>query len=289
MDTDVLDKYLKAGEIASLAIEFGKGIINIGEKYENIAEEIENFIISKGGYPAFPVNLSRNDEAAHYTPGYNDDRRVENKDIIKLDLGVHIDGYIADTAITIDIGKNHEKLINASKSALENVSKNIRPGISINDIGGIIEKSIMFFNLKPIYNLTGHQLDKYTLHTGLSFPNYPSGEYEIVKNNMAFAIEPFATDGSGFIKEGKFGNIMMLKNEEEFPEIYEKYKTLPFSVRWIYRDFSNPENLLEKLKNSKNVVKFGILIEKRHGLVSQHEHTFVISNDKVYITTLYKR
>ncbi|MGC8584977.1 MAG: type II methionyl aminopeptidase [Thermoplasmata archaeon] len=288
MDAEILEKYLRAGKIASSAIEYGKSIIKVGERTEKIADEIDNFIISKGGKPAFPVNLSRNEEAAHYSPGFNDDRRISNNDIIKLDLGVHIDGYIADTAISIDMSGKNEKLLNASRHALENVARNLRPGITLNDIGEIIENSINFFNYKPIYNLTGHQLDRYILHTGMSFPNYPSGEKDIVKNGMAFAIEPFATDGMGLIKEGKFGNILMLMDEKEFPEVYEKYLSLPFSVRWVYRDFSQPEKIMEKLMNSRKVKKFGILVEKKHGNVSQHEHTFVIFNDRIYITTLLK-
>ncbi|MGC8619830.1 MAG: type II methionyl aminopeptidase [Thermoplasmata archaeon] len=287
MNQNEIENYLKAGKIAAEAIKFGIGIISEGKKAEDVADEIENFIIKNNAALAFPVNLSVNDEAAHYSPGYKDDRIFRKNDIIKLDLGAHIDGYIADTAITFQVGNNDSSLINASRDALNNVIKEIRPGISIGEIGKIIENSIYQFGYKPIYNLTGHQLKQYILHAGISIPNYDDGNSTRIDAGMAFAIEPFATDGAGFVKEGKFGNIMQIIREDpDNRVVYEKYRTLPFCTRWIYKDFSNSEKLINSLMTNKNVYKFPILKEKKRGMVTQFEHTFVVTSDKVYVTTM---
>ncbi|MGC8662940.1 MAG: type II methionyl aminopeptidase [Thermoplasmata archaeon] len=287
MDQNEIENYIKAGKIAANAIRLGLSIIREGEKAEKIADEIEYYIMKNNAGLAFPVNLSINDEAAHYSPEIDDDRVFKKNDIVKLDLGAHIEGYIADTAVTLQVGMDEKSaLLKASEDALKNVIKAVRPGISLGEIGRIIENSIYQYGFKPIYNLTGHQLKKYILHAGISIPNYDDGNIKKIDAGMAFAIEPFATEGVGFVKEGKFGNIMQIISEDyENKDVFEKYRTLPFCTRWIYRDFSNPKEVIDKLLNNKNVYKFPILKEKKKGMVSQFEHTFVVTSNEVYVTT----
>lgn len=288
LDEQEIENYLKAGKIARNAIKYGISLLKEEERAEDVADEVENFILKNGAGLAFPVNLSVNDEAAHYTPDRNDPRKFNRNDVVKLDLGAHIDGYIADTAVTVEIGKDYaSNLSKASETALKNVTNSMRPGLRIGEIGKIIENSINFFGFRPIYNLTGHQLKKYELHAGLSIPNYDDGTLTPVEVGMAFAIEPFATDGLGLVKEGRFGNIMqVIRASDDIKDVFDKYRTLPFCTRWIYRDFSSPQNIIDKLLNSKNVYKFPVLKEKKRGFVSQFEHTFVITGDHVYVTTI---
>ncbi|MFP3317670.1 MAG: type II methionyl aminopeptidase [Thermoplasmata archaeon] len=288
LSEDDLKKYLRAGLIASDAITYGKNLINEGVALEEVAEETEAYIIKNGAKLAFPVNLSINDEAAHYTPSRNDKRKFNKNDIVKFDLGAHIDGFIADTAVTIEVGNEMESsLLISSERALYNVVQRMRPGLRIGEIGKIIEETIKSFGFRPIYNLTGHELSRNVLHAGLSIPNYDDGSMVEVEIGMAFAIEPFSTDGSGYVKEGSFGNILqIIRDPEEFNEIYENYGMLPFSTRWIYRDFSNPENIIDKLLRSNKVYKFPILKERRKGKVAQFEHTFVITKERIYVTTM---
>ncbi|PMP75091.1 MAG: type II methionyl aminopeptidase [Aciduliprofundum sp.] len=285
-----LEKYLKAGSIAADAIQFGKNLINEGVSLEEVAEETEAHILKNGAKLAFPVNLSINEEAAHYTPSRNDRRKFSRNDIVKLDLGAHLDGYIADTAITVEVGRDTLSTLSmSSERALLNVTQRIRPGIRISEIGKIIEETIKSYGFRPIYNLTGHQLSRNVLHAGMSIPNYDDGSIIEIEAGMAFAIEPFSTDGVGYVKEGSFGNIMQIvRDPEEMGEIYENYGTLPFSTRWIYRDFSNPERVLDLLLRTNKVYKFPVLKERKKGKVAQFEHTFVITGERIYITTLRK-
>ncbi len=287
MDQNEIEKYIKAGRIAGEAIKLGKNLIEEGKRAEDVADEIESFIIKNGAKPAFPVNLSVNDEAAHYTPSRNDNRIFKKGDVVKLDLGAHVDGYIADTAITIEIGGNDKKSLSmASETALRTVINSIRPGIETWELGSIIERVIESFGYKPIYNLTGHQVSKFVLHAGISIPNYNDGSRKSLYSDMAIAIEPFATDGSGYVKETKFGNIaQIIRINDETKRIFEEYNNLPFSTRWIYRDFSDPEHIMDIVMKSKDIYRFPILKEKAKGMVSQHEHTILLLKDRIIVTT----
>ncbi len=287
MDQSEIDKYILAGKIAAEAIKIGKDLIRDGTKAEDVAEEIEGFILKKGAKLAFPVNLSVNDEAAHYTPSRNDERIFKKGDVVKLDLGAHVEGYIADTAITIEIGDNEKKsLLMASQTALRTVINSLRPGIETWELGSIIERVIESFGYKPIYNLTGHQVSKYVLHAGLSIPNYNDGSKKILYSDTAIAVEPFATEGLGFVKESRFGNIaQVLRVTDETKRIFEEYNYLPFSTRWIYRDFNDPNYIMGIVIKSKDIYRFPVLKEKRRGTVSQHEHTMLVLKDRIIVTT----
>ena len=287
MDQNEIEKYIKAGRIAGEAIKLGKNLIEEGKRAEDVADEIESFIIKSGAKPAFPVNLSVSDEAAHYTPSRNDNRIFKKGDVVKIDLGAHVDGYIADTAITIEIGGNDKKTLSmASETALRTVINSIRPGIETWELGSIIERVIESFGYKPIYNLTGHQVSKFVLHAGISIPNYNDGSRKSLYSDMAVAIEPFATDGSGYVKETKFGNIaQIIRINDETKRIFEEYNNLPFSTRWIYRDFSDPEHIMDIVMKSKDIYRFPILKEKAKGTVSQHEHTILLLKDRIIVTT----
>lgn len=290
--SDALDSYIKAGKIAKKAIEFGKTIIKEGESTFETATKIENFIIDSGGNLAFPVNLSANDEAAHYTPSFNDSRTFKKKDLIKLDLGVHINGYIADTAITVEVGSNdNDFLINASKKALENVVREIHIGMELSEIGTIIEDTIKFYEYNPIYNLTGHELSKFKLHSGKTVPNYNNKDHSKVEMGMAIAIEPFATTGVGLIKEHNFGGIDILTDPPRadtfgfYKLLYDKFNRLPFAERWL-NSIENNGRIIDWLLKNGNIYRFPILKEKKKGLVTQAEHTFIATANGMIVTTI---
>lgn len=285
-----VEKYIRAGTIASDAVEFGKNLIREGVSLEEVAEETEAYIMRNGAKLAFPVNISINSEAAHYTPSRNDRKKFSKNDVVKFDIGAHVDGYIADTAVTVEVGRERLSTLSiSSERALANVIQRIRPGLRIGEIGRVIEETIKSFGYRPIYNLTGHQLSRNVLHAGMSIPNYDDGQILEIESGMAFAIEPFSTDGEGYVKEGTFGNIMQIVGEcGEMAEVYEKYGNLPFATRWIYRDFSNPEKIIDRLLRSNRVYKFPVLKERRKGTVAQFEHTFVVTGEMVYVTTLRK-
>jgi methionyl aminopeptidase len=290
---EALESYIKAGKIAKTAIEYGKNIIKEGASAFESVTKIERSILDSGGNLAFPVNVSANDEAAHYTPSYNDSRLFNKGDLIKLDLGVHINGYIADTAITVEVGSNNNDfLITSSKKALENVIKEIHAGIEFSEIGAVIEDSIKFYEYKPIYNLNGHELSKFKLHSGKTVPNYNNKDHTRLEVGTAIAIEPFATTGIGLIKEHNYGGIAMLKDPPKKDEfgyynlLFQKFNGLPFAERWLYNSVENYNKVMEWLLKNGNLYKFPILKEKKRGLVSQAEHTFLVTANGIIVTTI---
>ena len=199
MDEEILEKYLLAGRIAADVREESRKFIKIDAPLLEIAERIESLIREKGALPAFPVNISLNESAAHYTPTKKDETRVKKDDLIKIDIGTHIDGYIGDTAYSFSFSKENEKLIEASKKALEEAIKLCTPGSLLSDVSSKIEETIRGFGFNPIANLTGHGLEKYDLHAEPQIPNVKfKGDYRL-KEDQVIAIEPFATNGSGML------------------------------------------------------------------------------------------
>ncbi len=284
-----IKKYIEAGKIGKEARELGVQLIKEGASYYDVAQKVEKYIIDSGAFPAFPVNLSTNNIAAHYSPVKGDNLYFKRGDVVKLDLGAQIDGYISDTAITVEVGsRNWENLIEASEAALNSAIKILRPGVEIREIGAIIENEIKMRGYNPVYNLTGHGLAQYDLHHGISIPNYDDGTRTKLVPDMAFAIEPFATDGKGYVKNGKGGNIYMFVKTSglvgEYKEMFEKFKTLPFAARWCENN-ENWYNLLSYGTKRGILHHFPVLHERKKRMVAQTEHTIVMTGDSIIVTT----
>ncbi|MBU0894470.1 MAG: type II methionyl aminopeptidase [Nanoarchaeota archaeon] len=286
-------KILEAGKIAKQAKEYAKNLIKKDMLLLEIAEKIESKIIKLGGKLAFPVNLSIDNIAAHYTPSYND--KLKAYGLLKVDLGVHIDGFIADTAFSLDLENSEEnkKLIEASKKALEVAQKTIKKEIKVNEIGRIIEKTIESQGFSPIINLSGHEMKKYELHAGLTIPNIDNKKRIPLLTGL-YAVEPFASTGNGKIHDGKPSGIYMLQlqNQPRSPiareilqYIIEEYQTLPFCSRWLIKKFNTKALFaLRELENNGNLHHFPQLVEKENSKVSQAENTILVE-DKTTVTT----
>jgi methionyl aminopeptidase len=290
-----MDNWERAGKIAAEALDYGIKLIKVNENVKDVSEKIENKIHELNGKPAFPVQISINEIAAHFTPNDEEILFKEN-DVCKLDVGVHVDGCIGDTALTIDLGKNDE-LVKASKLALQEAIKIIKPGIKLFEIGKIIEKTISEYGFKPIKNLSGHGLDVYEEHSAPTIPNYNNNDKTELKENQIIAIEPFATDGEGFVKDGKLSGIYKVVNIKQVRDnnsreilkfILENYNTLPFAKRWILKKFpSFKVNFALRMLERDNILyHYPQLPERNNGLVSQHEHTLIVKNQSKILTNL---
>jgi methionyl aminopeptidase len=298
MSEDELNKLLRAGQIAAKARDEVSKDIKANVKVLDICEEVENIIIENKAFPAFPCNLSINYEAAHYSPLINDEKRIPDNAIVKLDIGAHIDGYISDTAVTISLDPRYQRLIDAAKSALEAAITNFRAGISIGEIGKIIERTIKTQGYKPIRNLGGHLIKRYELHAGIFIPNVYERGIGVIQSEAVYAIEPFATDGGGEVIEGKDITIYSLKNpnvkgildkeKEMLQYIYTHFNYLPFSERWLKEFSTNVDelrNILKNLVKKGGLRSYPILIEIKKGMVSQFEHTVIVKEKSVIVST----
>jgi len=288
-----IQKIILAGTIAKQVSEYSKTIIKKDIPLIEIAEKIESKIIELKAKPAFPVNLSIDNIAAHYTPSYNDETLAHG--LLKIDMGVHVDGWIADTAFSIDLENSDEnkKLIQASEQALENAIKIFKQGINLNEIGKIISQTIEAKGFSPVINLGGHGLDKYDAHTEPFIPNIQDKSNTILEKGL-YAIEPFATTGSGKIHDGKPSGIYELISEKNVRSpiarevlnfIIEEYQTLPFCSRWLVKEFSTKALIgLKQLEDNGNLHSFAQLVESREAKVSQAEHTILVG-EEVKVTT----
>ncbi len=284
-----IKKYQEAGKIAKEAREYGANLIKEGVSYYEVANKVEKYILDAGAKPAFPVNISVNNIAAHYTPVKNDGKYFRKGDVVKLDLGTHIGGYIADTALTVEVAQsNWDSLIEASREALKAAIKHLRPGVKVSEIGRVIEEEISIRGYRPIRNLTGHSLERYSLHHGLNIPNYDDGSAAMLTPGMAFAIEPFATNGKGRVREGYGGNIYIFRHYDSlkspYAEMFARFKTLPFAARWC-EDMQDFENILKKGVKRGILYQYPILQERKKYVVSQTEHTVVMTADGIIVTT----
>ena len=288
------EKYIEAGKIAKEVREYGASLIKVGASMLEVLDAIEDKIYKLCAKPAFPAQISLNHVAAHDCADPNDDRVFKEGDVAKLDVGVHVDGYVADTATTVDLGDNKELLL-AAKEALDAAISVIKPGVTLGEIGAQIHTAITKRGFSPIRNLSGHGLGKYIIHGPPTIPNYATGDKTQLKEDQVIAIEPFATDGAGMIYETDYSNIFMQVNNKNvrspyarkvLKKIYE-YEGLPFTTRWLTKDMSEAAvkfGLKELLQN--NIIKnYPALPDKNKGLVAQFEHT-VIVKDKPIVTTL---
>jgi methionyl aminopeptidase len=291
------EQYFKAGKVAAKVREnFAKKRL-IGMKLYNICEDVERMIVSLGAKPAFPCNICLNDAAAHYTPLPSDDRRVEDGDVVKLDIGVHIDGYIADTALTLCYNPKYYDMVNTTKLALKEALRAISVGVSVSNVGKVIQGVAESRGYKPIANLSGHSLDQYVIHSGKSIPNVWILTIQKIKQDEVYAVEPFLTtrDGAGRVIEREKSNIYALvtrkrklskKLDELIDIIWQRYKTLPFTTRWLIKDFGEKViEYVEELVRKKVLRSYPILKEAKGKVVAQAEHTIAVTNSGSIITT----
>jgi methionyl aminopeptidase len=278
---DSLEYYRQAGKIAGSIREMTKRKDYIGKTLGEICEEIERDIRNRGGFPAFPVNVSLNEIAAHYTAEPNDQNVVKDGDVLKIDIGVHVEGYIADTAATISYNNDYHSLVKASENALNEGLKIAKHKSKSSDIGKAIENAIVKSGFLPIKNLSGHSLERYTIHAGKSIPNIQSLGSFMLESNQAYAIEPFVTlkKGIGVVYEGKIANIFAIISRKPtkdreldnlLNEIWSRFNTLPFALRWLFARL-----LLDSLKKKKNIHAYPILVEGKNMMVAQSEHTII--------------
>jgi len=294
---DELKGYSLAGRIAAEVLAEGKRLAKPGIKLLELAEKLESSIRAKGGKPAFPVNLSLNEAAAHYTPSIDDETVIGEKDILKIDVGVHIDGFIGDTATTLDFSGENGKLVEASDEALSNAISTIKAGVETSKIGEVIEHTIKSAGFKPIENLTGHSLARYNLHAGIEVPNVKTAYSTVLKEGDIIAIEPFATNGAGRVGEGTRVEIFSLQElrpvrlkeaRRLLAYIDENYKSLPFAERWLSSEFRSKlllNSALRELALSGCIHQYPVLKEVKHGTVSQSEVTVVVEKDSARILT----
>lgn len=294
VDKETITKYKKAGEITAEVQELAGKKLKVGTSLFEFAEEIEKAINKKGGKPAFPINLSSNHVAAHYTPAFESKDAVEEGAVVKVDIGVHVDGFIADSARTMDFSGKHTAMVKAAEDALEAAVKTAKQDAKLGDIGACVQELLRKRGFNPIQNLSGHGVGEGDAHTEPTIPNIQNHDSNTLKDGMAVAIEPFATDGTGFVREGTQAEIFQVKEKRPvrgmearkiLAFVEEEYSSLPFAERWIQRelkmgDFARRVGMRELMQKGC-ITAFPLLKEEEGKTVTQAETTLVLHDGKV--------
>src|SRR5208337_1910334 len=290
MKDEVLENYLAAGKLAATILRESAQEFRVGRSYLELVESVEEKVKNGGADLAFPLNVSLNEDAAHDTASTGDERIFGRGDVVKLDLGVQIDGYIADTATTVDLG-NNELLLEASRGALDAAIREVRPGVTAGELGAIVQHEIEHRGYRPVANLTGHGLDQYVLHGDPTIPNVAINGGTVLEEGMAFAIEPFATTGSGRVGEKTRIEIysqiaekpVRIPSARSVMERVRDRRGLPFSRRWL--NDKKMEFAVPGLVRSQILHGYPVLADIPGSLVSQHEHTLIVTADGCIVTT----
>ncbi|MEM3608826.1 MAG: type II methionyl aminopeptidase [Candidatus Bathyarchaeia archaeon] len=297
-DAEAIEKFRLSGKILRETREEIKHFVKEGMPIIEVCEKAEALIREKGGKPAFPCNVSINEVAAHYTSPPNDAKRIPEKSIVKVDIGAHVDGYVTDTAITINFNPEHQSLTETAEKALKTAIENIRPNISTSKIGALIENTIKSRGFKPVSNLTGHQVGRYLVHAGVSIPNISQISFSKIKLGQVYAIEPFVTlpEAVGRVEDSAEVTIFRYlkpkptKNphaKQLLKHIENNFRTLPFAERWLDSLIPKQQRreVLQELLSSRAIMGYPVFIEISRKPVAQAEHTVLVTEDGCVVLT----
>jgi len=290
--------FMKAGKIAARVLSLVGSEVKPGVKVLKICQLAEKKILEFGATGiAFPCNISIDNEAAHYTSPHGDTKQFPDKGLVKIDIGAHVNGHIADTALTVDLDGSYENYVEAARSSLDAAIEAVVPDISLGDVGKEIERTIKRFGLKPVHQLTGHQLKPWNLHAGKNVPNIGMKLTGKMRLEETFAIEPFATNGNGTIRSGSRAYIFSndLRNKKKLDAhtlrvrnvARKRFGSLPWASRWIHSKSGDidVETAIQKLQRAGAIHGYAVLYEGKDGIVSQFEHSIFVGENGAIVST----
>ncbi len=297
-DSQALDAFKRSGEIVAQLRKEVPHLVGPDKPAIRICEEIEAKIKDLGGKPAFPVNVGINEVTAHYTSPPGDTLTIPSGALVKIDFGVHVNGYVTDTSLTLLFDSKFEPLAQATDEALHAAIQAFKPGVKLSEIGRIVQSTINRFGLRPISNLTGHSIERYSIHAGKSVPNIPGLNGTRINEGEVFAIEPFVTLSSakGSVTNGSSAYIYRFikpkgvtgeDSKKVLAYIYSNFSTLPFARRWLEPAFprETAHKALVDLIRNKCVSSYPVLVEASGKPVAQSEHTVLVNHDGCTVLT----
>jgi methionyl aminopeptidase len=296
MDAHALDCHRRAGKIAKECRDWAVASIKPGVSVRHVLETVEEMIRARGAEPGFPAQSSRNSVAAHYCSAPGDTLTYQEGDCVKVDIGVHVDGYVADTAASADLSLDGRwrPLIKASADALTAAIATVGVGVKVGKVGAAIERTIMAAGFQPVRNLTGHGLGRWKVHTPPQIPNYGENGGGAFVVDSVFAIEPFACNGRGYIRErGRAEVFMMVRPprkakglDKDVMRAIEAWRGLPIARRYFqHLDSALVEDTLSKLAKQGSLMRYPPLVEEDGVMVAQTEHSLYLGSEGVEILT----
>ena len=297
-DEEALQKFRLSGKILRDVREEMRSHVHENMLIIDVCEKVEALIRQKGGKPAFPCNVSINEVAAHYTALPDDANTIPENSVVKVDLGVHVDGYVTDTAFTACFNPEYASMVETAQIALKAAIENIHSDVSPSKIGGVIENAIRNRGFKPIQNLTGHSVGRYLIHAGTSIPNVHQVSFGKIRTGEIYAIEPFVTvrEAAGAVEDYPQKTIYRLVKTKSIKShqakillkfIEENFRTLPFAERWLKGVLPREKHLdaFKELLATKAIMGYPVFVEVTRKTVTQAEHTVLIKENGCEVLT----
>lgn len=294
--------WVTAGRVAAEALQFGRGLCVPGARLVDVVTAVEERIRQAGLGLAFPCTLSVNQVAAHYTPTHDDATALADGDVVKIDCGAELQGALSDNALTVEVGAPrdggvHRRLIECSEACLKEAIAIIGPNVDLGTVGAAIELTAKDYGFRPIQNLTGHSLEPFNLHAGLTVPNVSMKVSRRPRIGDVLACEPFVTNGeAGRVENSGPGNIYHYQRSRPLrlpsmkrllSDVERRFPKLPFAERWL-AGAAEPAKLgfnLQQLQKEALLKHYPALSEASGGIVAQTEATLVITEDGCVVTT----
>ena len=292
------EQYVKSGRITREVRDWVKRTLRPGMGYREVAEAVEREILARGGSLPFPCGIGVNQVTAHYAPPEGEASMFKEDDVIKVDFGVHEDGYLTDTAVTVTFNPEYEPLLDATERALAAAIEITKEDVRTGEIGRSISGQASRFGFRVIENLTGHTVERFTVHAGKSIPNLYLPNTQTLKKGEVFAVEPFLTtkDAAGYVVDAPTETIFSIvtrkptgkKELDEFvSRIWNERKTLPFTPRWYASEYGSLKlaKVLEELVRRRLLKGYPTLVEASGRPVAQFEHTMVLAEGGLTVLT----
>lgn len=296
-DKEEIEKFRVSGRILRETREEMRSFVHEGMLIIDVCEKVESTIRQKGGKPAFPCNVSINEVAAHYTSPPGDKSLIPEGSTVKVDLGVHVDGYVTDTAFTAAFSFEGRSMAATAELALKTVIDNIHGDMGLGNIGSLAETTIKNRGFKPISNLTGHSVGRYLIHAGTSIPSVSGFSPYKIRTGEVYAIEPFVTlpEAIGRVDDSPQITIYRLLKTKAKSDAAKKllkhietnFRTLPFAERWLIGVVPEEQHKVafKELLQTKAIMGYPVFIEASKKIVAQAEHTVLIEDDGCEVLT----
>eukprot|EP01133_Synstelium_polycarpum_P005654 gene5654-6524_t len=278
-------------------IKPGLPLLELVESLENASKTLLKANGLKSGI-AFPTGLSLNHIAAHWTPSTGDKTVLGYDDVMKVDFGTHVNGYIVDCAFTVNLNPKFDPLRLAVQDATNTGIREAGIDVRLCDIGAAIQEVMeskeielngKTYPIKSVRNLNGHSISQYVIHAGKTVPIVKGGEQVKMEEGEFYAIETFGSTGRGLVIEdletshymkvhdAPHSTIRLQKSKQLFQHITKNYGTLCFARRWL--DQAGEDKHILSLRNLCDlglVQAYPPLCDIRGSYVAQYEHTLVL-------------
>ena len=268
LNSDFLSDYRQAAETHRQVRQWAQKNIKPGQTLTEIADGIEGSVrrlvghdgLSEGDAKVagmgFPLGLNLDEIAAHFSPNAGNKTVLQQNNVMKVDIGVHVNGRIVDSAFTMAFEPQYDNLLAAVKDATNTGVREAGIDVRLGELGGLIQEAMESYEceingttypVKSIRNLTGHTIMHYSIHGDKAVPIVKTNDTTKMEEGDVFAIETFGSTGNGRVyDQGEVSHYALRSDapsvdlrlssaKSVLNAIKKNFGTLPFCRRYLDR------------------------------------------------------